>query len=70
MREDRGVTGEKVRERRDTTRSVGWTRGCERGGARREAGGRQGDSARCTATPERAINDSGAEFRDAEILSV
>jgi len=34
-------------------------------GRRRRAETRLG-----TATPERAINDSGAEFRDAEILSV
>lgn len=40
-------------------------------GARECRGGREEAETRLgTATPGRAINDSGAEFRDAEILSV
>lgn len=39
-------------------------------GEEREGGIRQAETRLGTATPERAINDSGAEFRDAEILSV
>lgn len=35
-----------------------------------EGGGREAETRLGIATLERAINDSGAEFRDAEILSV
>lgn len=41
-----------------------------RGDASEEVRGGGRETRLGTATPERAINDSGAEFRDAEILSV
>lgn len=45
--------------------------GCDRGGANGRGEGEGGAETRLgIATLERAINDSGAEFRDAEILSV
>lgn len=53
-------------ERHDQDGPGSASEGREEGGGREQAETRLGTAA----TPERAINDSGAEFRDAEILSV